>query len=167
MSDRLDGMRILVVDDDDDGRFLLTIILRGAGASVIAASSALQALAFYQVEPVDLIVSDIRMPRLDGYELIRMLRANEPPDGSRVLAVSVTGTGRGDEAERALAAGFDAHITRPVEASLLLETIRLAREQGRQTALVAQGHASQSAADLSIGSDTTPPAKPPVGAGTD
>jgi CheY-like chemotaxis protein len=121
--DRLDGMRILVVDDDDDGRFLFTVILKTAGASVVSASSALQALAFYQVEPLDLVVSDVKMPTLDGYDLIRGIRAKERETGAHLLAVSVTGTAWGDERERALEAGYDAHVSLPVDPDRLLETI--------------------------------------------
>ena len=60
MPNRLDGMRVLVVDDNDDGRFLLTMALKMAGASVVSAASGLQALVLFDVEPVDFIVSDIQ-----------------------------------------------------------------------------------------------------------
>jgi CheY-like chemotaxis protein len=97
--------------------------LKTAGASVVSCSSALQALAFYQVEPLDLIVSDIRMPGLDGYDLVRAIRANERGGDPRILTLAVTGEKTGREHERLLAAGYDAFLRRPVDPDLLLETV--------------------------------------------
>jgi CheY-like chemotaxis protein len=136
MAPSLDGMRILVVDDDDDSRFLLTVIFKMVGASVTSASSAIQALASYQVDSIDLLVSDIKMPEIDGYELIRAIRASENETGTHVVAISVTGTGRDDEAERSAQAGYDAHVARPVEPDRLLETVRRLRQSRSERSLL-------------------------------
>jgi CheY-like chemotaxis protein len=83
----------------------------------------LQALAVFQVEPTDVIVSDIVMPGLDGYRFLRVLRDMELPDGSRVPCVAVAGAWYGDEGKRSLESGFDAYVGRPVEPEHLIATI--------------------------------------------
>src|SRR5690349_14504076 len=85
-------MWVLVVDDTDDGRLRLTVILKMACASVVSAAPGLQVLALWDVEPFDLIVSDVHLPMVSGYDLIRVIREMERASGPHVLAISVTGT---------------------------------------------------------------------------
>ena len=113
-SQRLDDMRILVVDDHDDGRTLTTLVLTQAGASVEAVASAREALdALLSLQP-DALVSDIGLPDGDGYSLVREIRAREKEHGGFLPAVALTGYARADDRARALSAGFQAHVPKPV-----------------------------------------------------
>jgi CheY-like chemotaxis protein len=121
----LGGLRILVVDDEADARDLLTIRLRQYGADVITASSAeaaVEALAQEGIRP-DLIVSDIAMPGEDGYSLMRRVRALDPEQGGRIPAIAVTAYSRTEDRVQAMAAGFQMHFSKPVNASELAHAI--------------------------------------------
>ena len=112
---RLDGLRILVVDDSADGRTLTSLVLTQAGASVTAAASARDALQMLHLGRPDVIVSDIGLPDEDGYELIRQIRQFEAEHGGFLPAVALTGYARAEDRDRILAAGFQAHVSKPVE----------------------------------------------------
>jgi signal transduction histidine kinase/ActR/RegA family two-component response regulator len=121
----LAGLRILVVDDEADARDLLAIRLQQYGADVITAPSAeaaMDALARQNPRP-DLIVSDIAMPGEDGYSLIRRVRAMEPEHGGRIPAIALTAYSRTKDRVQALAAGFQIHMPKPVNASELAHAI--------------------------------------------
>jgi PAS domain S-box-containing protein len=115
----LAAVNVLVVDDEPDGRELTTALLQISGAEVVAVSSAAHALAAAQARLPDVVVTDIGMPEADGYALIRELRAG----GYRGPAVALTAYGRIEDRERALAAGFDAHVAKPADAASLAEVI--------------------------------------------
>ncbi|HJR06912.1 MAG TPA: CHASE domain-containing protein [Pyrinomonadaceae bacterium] len=126
----LAGLRILVVDDDEDTRALLVTTLEQSGAeSVEAAASASDALGALRRLAPDVLVSDIGMPGVDGYELIRQIRALPPESGGRVPAAALTAYAAPDDRQRALDAGYDLHISKPVEPSEL--TAAVARLAGR------------------------------------
>jgi signal transduction histidine kinase/ActR/RegA family two-component response regulator len=112
---RLEGLRILVVDDNADGRTLTSMVLTQAGASVKAAASVLEALQMLEVERPDVVVSDIGLPDEDGYHLIRRIRAYETEHGGFLPAVALTGYARAEDRSRILAAGFQAHVPKPVD----------------------------------------------------
>jgi CheY-like chemotaxis protein len=112
---RLDGLRILVVDDNPDGRTLTSLLLTQAGASVKAVASVREALQMLEVERPDALVSDIGLPDEDGYGLIRQIRQYEAEHGGFLPAVALTGYARADDRARTLAAGFQAHVPKPVE----------------------------------------------------
>jgi signal transduction histidine kinase/ActR/RegA family two-component response regulator len=112
---RLDGLRILVVDDDPDGRTLTSVVLTQAGASVKAVASVREALQMLEVERPDAMVSDIGLPDADGYGLIRQIRQYEAEHGGFLPAVALTGYARAEDRARVLAAGFQAHVRKPVE----------------------------------------------------
>jgi PAS domain S-box-containing protein len=116
---RLDGLRVLVVDDEPDARSLVQAILRQHGAEVRVADSAAQARAALRDEQPDVIVSDIGMPDEDGYAFIRRVRA----DGSRTPAVALTAYASQQDAQRAFAAGFQKHVTKPVEPARLVGVV--------------------------------------------
>jgi signal transduction histidine kinase/ActR/RegA family two-component response regulator len=111
----LDGLRVLVVDDEADARDLIGVILRGRGAAVDAVGSAAEALEALDRERPDVLVSDISMPESDGYQLIRELRAREAEAGGATPAVALTAYARSQDRERALAAGYQMHLSKPVE----------------------------------------------------
>ncbi|MDO8681303.1 MAG: ATP-binding protein, partial [Acidobacteriota bacterium] len=112
---RLDELRILVVDDSADGRTLTSLVLTQAGASVTAAASAREALQMLDVERPDALVSEIGLPGEDGYQLIRQIRQYEAEHGGFLPAVALTGYARAEDRARILAAGFQAHVTKPAE----------------------------------------------------
>jgi len=120
---RLDGLRILVVDDHVDGRTLTSLMLTQAGASVQAVASAREALHVLEVEQHDALVSDIDLSDEDGYALIRQIRQHEAEHGGFLPAIALTGYARADDRARALAAGFQAHVPKPVEPAALSATI--------------------------------------------
>jgi PAS domain S-box-containing protein len=119
----LDGIRVLAVDDEPDARNLLKVILEEEGASVTTASSCQGALDAVEECLPDLIVSDIGMPGEDGYQFIRKLRAREPEHGGSVPAIALTAFARPEDRDCSLAAGFQAHMAKPVEPSALVQTV--------------------------------------------
>ena len=122
----LQGLRILVVDDDPDGIETFGMLLGIEGAKVTAARSGADAMRLCETNSFDLIISDIGMPMMDGSQLIATLRRR--PTTERVPAIALTGYGRPKDVQAALAAGFTAHLTKPVDMARLRQ---LARELTR------------------------------------
>lgn len=117
---RLDGLRVLVVDDEPDARTLLTAVLHAQGAQVESAGSAREALARIESQCPDVLVSDIGMPGEDGYSLIRKVRAL-PHSGAKALpAAALTAYARKEDRARALLAGFQSHVPKPIDRDELL-----------------------------------------------
>jgi PAS domain S-box-containing protein len=124
----LSGIRVLIVDDQPDAREFLERLLAERGALVTVAASAAEALAHLELAAPDVLVADIGMPDVDGYELIRRVRRRERSRGGAVPAVALTAFAREVDRERALAAGYEEHVPKPVEPSVLFAVIaRLAR----------------------------------------
>jgi PAS domain S-box-containing protein len=122
----LRGLRVLVVDDEEDALSLVSTALRMRGAEVSAAASAAEALGALARERFDLLVSDIGMPGVDGYELIR--RASEL--GVRIPAVALTAYARDEDRRRALDAGYREHLTKPIAPADLVDAVaRLAAQK--------------------------------------
>jgi PAS domain S-box-containing protein len=119
----LSGTRILIVDDEPDGREMLTHMLESWGAQVRSAASADEALAALGDERPDLLISDIGMPRVDGYELMRRVRALPVPVGRDLPAIALTAFARGEDAAKAQQAGYGVHLPKPVDPSRLYSTI--------------------------------------------
>lgn len=112
---RLDGAKILVVDDDAEARELLTTMLAQEGAEVKPCERAAQAIELVKEWRPVVLVSDIGMPDEDGYSLIRRLRALDPLEGGKTPALALTGFARNEDRMRALQAGFDMYIPKPLE----------------------------------------------------
>jgi signal transduction histidine kinase/ActR/RegA family two-component response regulator len=121
---RLDGVRVLVVDDDDDSRTLVAHVLGGCGAEVRVAATAESALDVLARTYVDVLVSDIGMPGADGYDLITRVRAMEREHGGRIPAVALTAYASEEDRDRALAAGFSLHVSKPVSPGALARAVR-------------------------------------------
>lgn len=119
----LRGLRILAVDDDDDSRRLVQTVLERAGAQVITAASADEAMAVFDREVPDVVLSDIGMPGADGVELIRRIRALSPERGGKVPAAALTAYARASERTRVLTAGYLMHLAKPVEPDELLAVV--------------------------------------------
>jgi PAS domain S-box-containing protein len=116
---KLDGIHVFVVDDEADGRELLKRVLEDQAATVTALASGAEALtALRRVRP-NLIVSDIGMPVMDGYQLMRTLRAREA-QGEQIPAVALTAFARDDDRKRALLAGYQAHLSKPFDVAELV-----------------------------------------------
>ena len=116
----LSNLVVLVVDDDPDSRDLLHRLLSDCGATVTAAASAAEALAATNIQRPNLLISDIGMPEVDGYQLLRSLRASSDV---RFPAIALTAFARSEDRTRALLAGFVAHVSKPVEPAELIATV--------------------------------------------
>lgn len=106
------GMRVLVVDDEPDMRKLISTVLRGAGASVVTAGSAVEAFEQLAAQSFDVLVSDLAMPAEDGHSLTRRIRASGDVQ-SGIPAIAVTAYGGPLQRELALSAGFDDYVKKP------------------------------------------------------
>jgi CheY-like chemotaxis protein/two-component sensor histidine kinase len=115
---------VLVVEDDEDSRRALELALGDRGARVRTVASVPQALEAYDARPPDVLLSDIGMPGEDGYALIRTIREREAGGDRRTLAIAMTGFAGLQDRQRALRAGFDEHLAKPVEFDLLLDRVR-------------------------------------------
>lgn len=119
----LKGACVLLVEDEADSRTLFQRVLTWRGAQVVACSSAIEARAFLRRGKPDVLVSDIGMPGESGYSLIESIRASESGRGRRLPAVALTAYAQEAHRAKALAAGYDAHVPKPVEPSLLVRTV--------------------------------------------
>ncbi len=116
-------MRVLAIDDEADARNLVANILTQYQAEVLAVASATEALAAIASFQPTLIISDIGMPKTDGYALIQQIRALPDEQGGNVPAIALTAYASEGDQERAIAAGFQAHLAKPVEPKQLIETV--------------------------------------------
>jgi signal transduction histidine kinase len=120
---RLTGIRVLVVDDEQDARELLKRMLTEYEAVVDVASSAEEALASFSRQPPDVLISDIGMPGVDGYELVRTIRRLPPAQGGLTPAMALTAFARSEDRQRALLNGYQAHLAKPVQAGELVTVV--------------------------------------------
>jgi PAS domain S-box-containing protein len=118
--ERLDGLKVLVVDDEPDTRELLKVGLGQCGAEVTAVGSAAEALKAMTIEVPDLLISDIGMPDEDGYGLIRRVRQMPAENGGKVPAIALTAYARAEDRMQALRAGYQMHVPKPVELAELV-----------------------------------------------
>ena len=118
------GLTILVVDDEPDTRDALAMMLLGAQAEVVLAESAFSALRMLRTARPDVIVSEIHMPDGDGYQLMRMVRSRTQDEGGWTPAIALTGHNDPLDQTRALLAGFQVHLARPIGALDLMITIK-------------------------------------------
>jgi PAS domain S-box-containing protein len=117
----LTGVRVLVVDDEMDARELVRRVLVGVGAVVKTAPSAAEVMA--SIAATDVLVSDIGMPDVDGYELLRRVRSLPPEEGGKVPAVALTAFARSEDRTRALLAGYQVHLSKPFTPAELVATV--------------------------------------------
>jgi PAS domain S-box-containing protein len=112
---RLDDLRILVVEDESEARDLVTEVLERCGATVTTADSAPSALLLLREDRPHVLISDIGMPELDGYEFIRRVRQMESMSGDSTPAIALTAYAGTEDRKRALEAGFHLHLAKPVD----------------------------------------------------
>jgi CheY-like chemotaxis protein/anti-sigma regulatory factor (Ser/Thr protein kinase) len=128
----LDGVHVLVVEDEVDTRDLLAMALEQCGARVTAVASAAEALEALGTLP-DVLISDIGLPAEDGYSLLRKVRLRDPSLGGNVPAAALTAYARAEDRVRALEAGFQTHLSKPIDPSELIAAVaRLAGRPGER-----------------------------------
>ena len=122
---QLVGRRILTIEDDADARQMIEIVLRSQGADVVAVGSVREAIAVLDERKwkPTVIVSDLGMPDEDGYDLIKKVRSRSVDDCGQAPAIALTGYAGKDEVERALNAGYQAHLLKPLDLTELIRTI--------------------------------------------
>lgn len=118
-----DGLRVLVVDDESDARDLIGHLLEASGMEVQVAASASEALDTYDGFDADVLISDIGMPGEDGYSLIRTVRTLTEENKRAIPAIALTAFARKEDRMRALVAGFNLHIAKPVEPAVLVSAV--------------------------------------------
>jgi CheY-like chemotaxis protein len=118
------GLRILLVEDHDDSRLIFQLVLEHKGHSVQAAATAEQALILAENHEFDLVISDIGLPDISGAELMAILR-----DRYSMRGIAITGFGRGDDIQPGKSAGFDYHLTKPLDPA---DLDRLLTEMGEE-----------------------------------
>lgn len=122
-AEELSGMKILVVDDEADTRNLLSFVLEQWDATVMAVASASEALVAVAWFKPDVLLSDIGMPDMDGYSLIQQIRTLPPDRGGQIPAIALTAYAGEFDRQQALRAGFQRHITKPVEPDQIVRMI--------------------------------------------
>jgi PAS domain S-box-containing protein len=120
---RLHDIRILVVEDESDARELIKRILEDCGAIVTTAASAQEGIETLSKSHPDMLVSDIGLPEVDGYELVRRVRARGPAEGGAIPAIAVTAFAGAEDRTRALRAGYQAHVPKPIEPHLFVSVV--------------------------------------------
>lgn len=115
------GLRILVVEDEPDNREVTRRCLYRAGADVIPVTNGYEALETLQTRPVDLIITDLSMPRMDGFKLLNLIRADYRT--SHIPVIALTAHAMQGDREQALAVGFCDYITKPVSPMQLIEQV--------------------------------------------
>lgn len=128
----MEPVRVLVVDDDTDARELVSVVLSHSGIQVDAVASASDGLSAIERLKPDVIISDIEMPGEDGYAFIQELRSMDAEHGGRTPAVALTAYTRPEDRSRSLAAGFQLHLAKPVDADELVNAIIALANQRRK-----------------------------------
>ena len=130
----LNGLHVLVVDDEQDTRELVAALMTTCGAEVFSVSSATEALDQMERQRFDLLISDIGMPEMNGYDLISRIRQLGEEHGGTTPAVALTAYAGFDDRKRALAAGYEMHLAKPFAAAELISAAILLTE--RHTTIV-------------------------------
>jgi PAS domain S-box-containing protein len=119
----LSGVKILVCDDDEDGRELLAAVLAAEGADTHTAANGCAVLTAFREFGPHVLVSDVGMPQMDGYELIRQIRAMPEDEGGQVPAIALTAHAGGEDELKALVAGYQVYVTKPIDPSRLVHIV--------------------------------------------
>jgi CheY-like chemotaxis protein len=122
-SSDLSGIRVLVVDDEPDSREFVAFVLEQAGATVLTATTAAEALTNLIQSQPDVLLSDIGMPDMDGYMLMQQVRSLPPEQGGQVNAIALTAYAGDFNQQQALQAGFQQHLSKPIEPEKLIQLI--------------------------------------------
>lgn len=129
----LTGIQVLVTDDDADTREFVAFLIEQYGANVVTAASASEALSALTRTKLDVLLSDIGMPGIDGYMLMRQVRALPPEQGGQIPAIALTAYAGEIDYQQAMLAGFQQHLAKPVEPTKLVKAIVNLVQQNRQS----------------------------------
>ena len=135
----LDGTHVLIVDDEPDARELLRVMVTDTGARISEAASAAEALTLYAQDRPDIILADVAMPGQDGYALLRAIRDLAAGEGGHVRAIAVSAYARREDRQRALKAGFNDHVCKPVQVDHLYDAIERVWVNGNTSLLTDEG----------------------------
>jgi two-component system CheB/CheR fusion protein len=128
----LQGLEVLVIDDSQDTAEMVQHLLEIGGATVCAVTSGSEALRIARERPFDVVLSDISMPEMDGFEFLSELR--KLPGKQNVPAIALTGFGRPEDVQRACEEGFCAHLTKPFDLQTLARLLQnVPRQKAAQT----------------------------------
>ncbi|MGJ5673343.1 MAG: PAS domain-containing protein [Nostochopsis sp.] len=119
----LTGIRVLIVDDEPDARELFTVLLTQYSVEVLTVASAAEVLASLESFQPDVLVSDIGMPDVDGYTLLKQIRSLPPEKGGQIPAIALTAYARFEDHQRALSEGFQHHISKPIDPVRLVQVV--------------------------------------------
>jgi len=119
----LESTRVLVVDDDEAGRDVVTMLLEARGATIVPAASAAAALEILERDRFDVLLIDIAMPDRDGYDLIRTIRSMPHAASALTPAAALTAFAHPEDRRRSLESGFQLHLTKPIDAAILVEAV--------------------------------------------
>lgn len=119
----LKGVRVLVVDDEQDARDLIRRVLEDYNAEVVTACSADEAVPILESQKIHVLVSDIGMPVVDGYEFLKQVRLLKPESVGKIPAIALTAFARSEDRTRALMSGYQVHVAKPVEPTELVATV--------------------------------------------
>ncbi len=112
-----------MVDDEADSQGFIAFVLAQAGASVITATTAGEALAAFTQFPIDMLLSDIRLPEMDGYMLMQQIRSFSPEQGGNVSAIALTAYAGEVDQQQAPSSGFQIHLSKPIDPEQLVNAI--------------------------------------------
>ena len=121
--EKLHGLRVLVVDDDPETLDMLKFLLAQCGAEVTTATSVREALRVLEHSRINVLVSDLAMPDEDGYDLIRQVRKRAREGGANMPAIALSAYTGSEDRERALAAGFQLHLGKPIVPAELVSAL--------------------------------------------
>ena len=130
----LAGVRAVVVDDEADARILICRLIEESGGQCQVAASGAEALGLIAQGDVNILISDIGMPDFDGYQLIRKIRSMHASESRNIPAIALTAYARADDRQRALLAGYQMHVAKPVEPRELIAGIASLLNIGSRTA---------------------------------
>ncbi len=130
----LAGVRAVVVDDEADARILICRLIEESGGQCQVAASGAEALGLIALGDVNILISDIGMPDFDGYQLIRKIRSMHDSESRNIPAIALTAYARADDRQRALLAGYQMHVAKPVEPRELIAGIASLLNLGSRTA---------------------------------
>lgn len=129
----LDGLRVLVVDDDADSLEIVSTILQNCNSEVQTAINAQEALHVLQHWEPDVLISDLQMPGMDGYELMRRIRREKPSFRRRLGSIALTAYARAEDRVKVLASGFNTHLAKPIDPKELVAVVKSLATQSGQT----------------------------------
>ncbi len=121
MDNELTNWRVLVVDDEEDSIEVVAMVLHASGATVFGATDGKVGLSLFEQEHPTLILTDLSMPEMDGWELLKAIRASE--DGQRVPVIALTAHAMVGDKERVMEAGFDGYLGKPLKMFTFLEEL--------------------------------------------